>query len=71
MATKGKLLKTTYKVWTTIEVHKEYENGETYKDVPKNQQEPRSLGTFSTLNLAEEQINLLGDMHQNDGDSDI
>jgi len=68
---RGKLLKTVYKVWTTIEVIKTYENDETYQNVPQGQYEPSSLGEFSTLDKAQNQSNLLGDMHRNDGDEDI
>lgn len=67
---KKKITKVEYKIWTLIEKHTEYSDGsESYRDL--KQEEPRSLGTFSTLEKANEQVNLMGDIHQYDSDEDI
>jgi hypothetical protein len=50
----------TYKLWVTIE--RIDENKGTYENL--EQEETRSVGEFSTVNEAREQMNLLGDSHQ-------
>lgn len=67
---KKKAVKTTYKVWTTIEKHIEYSDG-SEKYVNLKQEIPRTLGTFSTLEKVNEQISILGDVHQNDSDDTL
>jgi hypothetical protein len=62
-----KVVKKTYKLWITIEEHTEFSDGsDKYRDM--KEEDTRSLGTFSTVELANEHMNFMGDNHQSDGD---
>lgn len=54
-----------YKLWIQIEKITTTDDDETYENL--DQEETRSVGTFETLEDAYEQMNMLGDFHQQDG----
>lgn len=54
-----------YKLWIQIEKITTTDENETYENL--DQEETRSVGTFDTLEDAYEQMNMLGDFHQQDG----
>ena len=72
MATKRKkIVKKSYTLWITIEEHKEFSDGtESYKDL-KYEAETRSVGRFSKLKDACEQMQVLGETHMRDGDETL
>lgn len=68
MATKRKkIVKKSYTLWITIEEHTEFSDGtEKYRDM--KDEDTRSVGRFSDLQEACDQMNTLGDIHMRDGD---
>jgi len=70
MAKQLKNKKITYKVWTSIEKKIEHPDG-TEEYVELDQEETRSLGTFTTLKKAREQVTTLGEIHQSDNDDNL
>lgn len=62
-----KIKQKTYKLWITIEEHVEFDDGsDEYRDL--KELDTRSVGTFTDMDDALEQMNSLGDMFQSDGD---
>ena len=62
-----KIVNRTYKLWITIEEHIEMADGtDSYRDL--KDEDTRSVGDYTTLEKAVEQMNSLGDMHVHDGD---
>jgi hypothetical protein len=55
-----------YKLWITIEKITTTDDDEIYEDL--KEEGTRSVGTFKSLDEALEQMNQLGDNHQNDCD---
>jgi hypothetical protein len=65
-----KIVKKSYTLWITIEEHTEYSDGtEKYRDM--KDEETRSVGRFSNLKDADEQMQTLGEIHMRDGDVTI
>ena len=57
----------TYKLWITIEEHIVMADGsDQYRDM--TEEDVRSVGEFKEINDATEQMNVLGNIHQSDGD---
>lgn len=57
----------SYTLWIKIEEHIEFEDGtEEYRDM--EEEEPRSVGRFSNIEEAFDQMEILGDNHMRDGD---
>jgi len=65
-----KIVKKSYTLWITIEEHTEYSDGtEKYRDM--KDEDTRSVGRFSNLKDANEQMQTLGEIHMRDGDIEI
>ena len=65
-----KIVKKSYTLWITIEEHTEYSDGtEKYRDM--KDEDTRSVGRFSKLKNANEQMQTLGEIHMRDGDVTI
>jgi hypothetical protein len=65
-----KIVKKSYTLWITIEEHTEYSDGtEKYRDM--KDEDTRSVGRFSNLKDANEQMQTLGEIHMRDGDVTI
>ena len=62
--------KKTYTLWITIEEHIENPDGtEKYRDM--SEEDTRSVGRFSNLEDAIEQMDTLGNNHMTDGDIEL
>ena len=65
-----KIVKKSYTLWITIEEHTEYSDGTSqYRDM--KDEDTRSVGRFSNLKDANEQMQTLGEIHMRDGDVTI
>ncbi len=64
---KKKIIKKSYTLWITIEQHTEFSDGtEKYEDLKND--DTRSVGRFTKIKDAREQMQTLGDIHMGDGD---
>lgn len=65
-----KVKKKSYTLWIKIEEHLEFEDGtEEYRDM--EEEETRSVGRFSNIEDANDQMDVLGDTHMRDGDVEL